>query len=125
MKEGYSVVLFFAGLCAVTGVAAGVEAVHGYSRVSSTPASVTIVSVPAPKPPPLAGARELSQMGEWWDATQRAQRRPQAHPPERRKSGGRTVLAAQQTWAATVASPEVPRYVLDASRWPIHGPAGP
>ncbi len=119
MKEGFSIIAVFAGLCAVSGLVGGGAIV---ARNSAPPVSAAASSTPpiAPDIKPATDVRR--QMETWWEATQRLPRRV-SHPTQPRKLGDHPMSASQQTWAPAVSPPETPRYLRDASRWPLRGPA--
>jgi len=120
MNESFPIIVVFAGLCVVTGL--GLVVGGAATRDSSTPATAGMRPTPAAPEIKQTGrepqnTRELSQMQTWWNLTQSQRIR---HP--QRKPANPPMSLSQQTWAPTVPMPETPRYLRDASRWPLHGP---
>lgn len=65
---------------------------------------------------------QLHRMEMWWALRQHTSRRPGARRPSP-PSTAATASAAERSWGEAADVHEPPRYLLDTTRWPMHGPA--
>lgn len=65
---------------------------------------------------------ELHRMEMWWALRQHPPRRPGGRRPSP-PSTAAIASAAERSWGEAADVYEPPRYLLDTTRWPVHGPA--